>query len=120
MALLRKLAGDTAEEDEVGSIIDNLNNMLNTKRGYGFFLQDFGLSDYHHLSSCDDIAEMITREIIENIERFEPRLKLIKIEASKENKLSRLSFRIDCVIHNNACSLTLFLDQIRDCFQVRT
>ena len=120
MALLRKLAGDTAEEDEIASIIDNLNNMLNTKRGYGFFLQDFGLSDYHHLSSCDDIAEMITREINENIERFEPRLKLINIEANKENKLFRQSFRIDCVIHNNACSLTLFLDQIRDCFQVRT
>ena len=56
MALLHKLANDKAEDDEITSIIDNVNNMLNTKRGYGFFLQDFGLSDHHHLSSCEDIS----------------------------------------------------------------
>ncbi len=120
MALLRKLAGDKSEtdDDEIASIIDNVNNMLNTKRGYGFFLQDFGLSDHHHLSSCEDISEMITREISENIERFEPRIELINVETIKDDRLFRLSFRIDCVLRNNGASLKLFLDPIRDCYQV--
>jgi type VI secretion system protein len=118
MALLHKLANDKVEDDEIISIIDNLNNILNTKRGYGFFLQDFGLSDHHHLSSCEDITEMITREISENIARFEPRIELVKIDTIKDDRLFRISFRIDCVVHDNGCSLKLFLDPIRDCYQV--
>lgn len=120
MALLRKLAnsGGTSEEDEIKSIIDNLNNVLNTKRGYGFFLQDFGISDYHHLSSRDDIAETIIHEVSENIKQFEPRVELVKVVDIKDDKLFRLSFRVDCVVRNNARSLKLFLDPLLDRYQI--
>ena len=61
---------------------------------------------------------MITREISENIECFEPRIELINIETIKDDRLFRLSFRIDCVLRNNGSPLKLFLDPIRDCYQV--
>ena len=120
MALLRKLAGRNrkVEDDDIMSIIDNLNNVLNTKRGYGYFLDDFGISDYNHLNSRDDIAKVIIREVSENIERFEPRIVLVKIVDLKNDALFRLSFRIDCVVRNNARSLNLFLDPILDRYQV--
>lgn len=120
MALLRKLANNrgTSEDDEIKSIIDNLNNVLNTKRNYGSFLQDFGISDYHHLSSRDDIAETVIREVSENINRFEPRVALIKVVDIKDDRLFRLSFRVDCVVRNNTRSLKLFLDPIMDRYQI--
>jgi type VI secretion system protein len=120
MALLRKLANTsgTSEEDEIRSIIDNLNNVLNSKRGYGFFLQDFGISDYHHLSSRDNIAETIIREVSENIKRFEPRVELIEVVDVKDDRLFRLSFRINCVVRNNSHSLKLFLDPLLDRYQI--
>ena len=47
MALLRKLAGvhGKTNDNDILSIIDNLNNVLNTKRGYGYFLPNYGISD---------------------------------------------------------------------------
>jgi type VI secretion system lysozyme-like protein len=120
MALLRKLVGYKTKPnvDEVSSIIDNLHIILNTKRGYGFFLQNFGLSDYHHLHSGDDIAKMVVREISENIALFEPRLTLVNVKAIKDSNVARLSFRIDCQIRESAYSLKLFLDPIRKRYQV--
>jgi type VI secretion system lysozyme-like protein len=120
MALLRKLVDYKTKPnvDEVNSIIDNLHIILNTKRGYGFFLQNFGLSDYHHLNSREDIAKMMVREISENIALFEPRLTLVKVKAIKDSKVARLSFHIDCQIRESAYSLKLFLDPTRKQYQV--
>lgn len=118
MALLDKLAGHKTEEDEMVSIIDNLNNIFNTKRGYGFFLQDFGISDYHHLSYGNNINEMIIAELAENITRFEPRIELVKIEAIHEEGGGRQFFQIDCLVRSNAYSLKVFLEPIRKGYRV--
>ena len=120
MGLLRKLVSEKQEneEDEIKSIIDNLNNILNTKRDYGFFLKDFGIPDHHHLNSSEHIALMVINEVTKNIEHFEPRIKLIDIVATKDDRLFRLSFRIDCMVKNTTHSLSLFLDPIRNNYQV--
>lgn len=120
MALLRKLASDKNElaEDEINSIIENINNILTTQRGYGFFLPDFGMSDYHHLSAYIDIVKLTINEIKENIERFEPRVEVINVIDIKNNRLFCLSFTIDCLIRDNAHPLKLFLDPILGCYKV--
>lgn len=118
MALLRKLASDKDEDDEINSIVENINNVLSTRRGYGFFLHDFGLSDNHHLSSCKDIAAIIIDEIKENIEHFEPRVEVIEIVDVRDDRLFRLSFSIDCLIRENARPLKLFLDPTLGCQKV--
>lgn len=112
MALLRKLAGGkgTADDDHIQDIIDNLHHVLNTTRGYGYFLADFGISDYKYLTTREDIEKAIMVEVAENIESFEPRIVLHKIEAIQDGKLFRLSFRIDCEALNTRRTLTLFLD----------
>lgn len=118
MSLLRKLAsGKGEEDDEIKSIVDNINNVLTTRRGYGFFLQDFGISDHHHLSSCNDIAAIIIKEVKENIETFEPRIEVIEVTNINDEPFSRLSFSIDCLIRDNARPLKLFLDPILGCYE---
>lgn len=120
MALLRKLAGGKgkAEDNEIKSIIDNLNNVLGSKRDYGFFLQNFGLSDYKYLGTSDYIGKALIAEITENIELFEPRIVLNKIEHIKDDKLLHLAFSIDCMVRNKPHTLKLFLDPILDRYQV--
>ncbi len=117
MALLRKLASDKIEDDEVNSIIENINNIITTRRGYGFFLQDFGISDHHHLNACSDIAAIIIKELKENIENFEPRVEVVKIVDLKSDGIFRMSFSIDCLIRDNVRPLKLFLDPILGCYE---
>jgi predicted component of type VI protein secretion system len=120
MALLRKLAGDlgSTEDYEIKSIIDNLNNIFNSTRDYGFFLHDFGISDYRYLSTREDIAKAIIVEVSENIALFEPRVLVNEISSVQDNKLIRLSFLIDAVLRNNGQPLKLFLDPVNDRLQV--
>jgi len=120
MGLLYKLAGGgrLADNDEMQSIVANINNMLNTTRGYGFFLQDFGLSDYRYLSTRDDIALAIIKEITELLAVYEPRVVLRRVEDVKDHKLSRLSFQIDFVLREQPHSLKLFLDPVDQHFRV--
>lgn len=120
MALLRKLANNASEEDDdIKSIIENINTLLNTKRGYSSFLQDFGLSDYHHLSSCMDIAKLIMDEMTDNIARFEPRLEHVTIVATADDSMSRLTFRLDGVLRVNQQPLKLFLEPIGNAYKVK-
>lgn len=120
MALLRKLSGQEykPELDDIQGIVDNLNNVLNSKRGYSSLLPDFGVSDYHHYTSRSDIAKVIIREVSENIRQFEPRVALTQIIEVKDENLFKLSFRIDCIVKKNARSLRLVLDPVLDKYLV--
>lgn len=122
MALLRKLAGHKglAEDHEIKSIIDNLNNVLSSKRDYGFFLHNFGLSDYKYHGSNDYIAKVLIDEITENIEFFEPRMVLNNIVHIKDDKLFKLSFSLDCMIRNRPHTLKLFMDPVLGHYQVNS
>ncbi|UOA10462.1 GPW/gp25 family protein [Methylobacter sp. S3L5C] len=120
MALLRKLAGckSNAEDLEIKSIIDNLNNVLGTKRDYGFFLQNFGLSDYRYLGNSDYIEKALVTEITENIKLFEPRIVLNKIVPIKGDSFFHLAFSIDCIVRNKTHTIKLFLNPVLDRYQV--
>lgn len=120
MGLLDRLAGrkGSAEGNENESIINNLNNVLGTTRDYGFFLHNFGISDYKYLCTRDDIAEAIINEVTENIELFEPRVVLEQIVSIKDDRLFRLSFRIDCVVRTTGHRLKLFLDPVQDHYRI--
>jgi predicted component of type VI protein secretion system len=115
MGLLRKLVcekeGGEEDNDEIKNIINNLNNILNTRRDYGFFLNDFGIPDHHHINSKDLISLMVINEVTKIIELFEPRMKLIDIVKTKDERGFCLSFNIECIVKNTPYSLVLSLDQ---------
>ncbi len=121
MEFLRKMGGQAngANRDVVYGIVDNLNHVLNSKREFSYFLTDFGISDYNHLSSREDIARAIMREVSENIEKFEPRVKLVGIVEMKESSsLFRLSFRINCIVKGNSRALSMIFDPRLDRYLV--
>lgn len=82
------------------------------------FLHNYGISDYKYLGTREDIAKAIINEVTENIALFEPRVTLEQIVSVKDNKIFRLSFRIDCVVRNTGHSLKLFLDPVQDHYRI--
>jgi predicted component of type VI protein secretion system len=125
MSLLAKLAGtpyNNRQESncDINVIIANLNNILGTKRGYGFFLEKFGLSDYKHISSHEYVVDLLSSEIKENIELFEPRVKVKKIINTTDISLTLLSFQLDFEVAKHSYSYKVYLDSVSKSFQVQS
>ena len=120
MALLPKLAGAVADSDDndVSSIRENINNILTTRRDYGFFVPSFGLSDHHHLNSSPEISALLISEIKKTIEQFEPRVEVIEVISLQNNPFDRLSFAIDCRVRDGGYRLKLFLHPNCGCYEV--
>ena len=116
MALLRKfmlgVEGRKAENQDLQDIVENLNNVLNTKKDYGSVLKDFGIRDMNEYSSREHIAIAVIREVKENIERYEPRVQLVRIIRMEDENPLRLSFRIECRLRETSQSLHMVFDSI--------
>ena len=115
MALLRKFARRPelrAENPELDSIIANLNNILNTRKGYGSILRDFGIRDMNEYLSREHIALALIKEVEENIEKFEPRVQLVKITRTNDENPLRLSFQIECRLRDRPQSLEMVMDTL--------
>ncbi|MHC1724556.1 MAG: type VI secretion system baseplate subunit TssE [Syntrophobacteraceae bacterium] len=113
MALFRKFMGRSElpkEELEMTSVIANLNNILNTKKGYGSMLRDFGIRDMNEFISREHIALAVIEEVKTSIEKYEPRVELIKITRIDDDNPLRLSFQIECKLRDTSQSLHMVFD----------
>ena len=113
MGLFRKFAvraPEFHENQDVLDIIDNLNNILNTKKDYGSPLAGFGVRDISAYCSRSDIARVIMEEIRYNVEAFEPRLRIVSIDEQDEKDPMRLSFRLQCALRDTARELEVVFD----------
>ena len=106
------------ENPELVSIIDNLNNILNTKREYGSFLADFGIRDLNEYTSQDHIATAIIDEVKGNIEKYEPRVEIINISRSEDRNPFHIAFNIECEVRKNAQSLHMIFDSVFNSVQI--
>ena len=100
-------------------IIENLNYMLNTKRGFGSFLPDFGIRDMSECSSRDHLAAVIMEEVKYNIEQYEPRLQLVKIATEKTNDPFRISFKIECTVKDTQKALFMEFNSVYNDFRLK-
>lgn len=64
---------------ELDDVIRNLNNVLRSKRGTGYFLDHFGLSEVG-FRTPEEMVTTLSAELRENIRLFEPRVELINID----------------------------------------
>jgi phage baseplate assembly protein W len=77
MFLSRHFLG--AKVDEAEDIQRNLGFILSTKRGCGYFLPSFGLSELT-FRTPEEAVTKLTLEIQENVSLFEPRVELVKVD----------------------------------------
>ena len=104
----------------LASIVENLNNVLNTKRDYGSLLRDFGVRDLSEHRTRDDIALAVMQEVRECIERHEPRVMLEKIILDNDNNPMRLSFTIQCSVRQDEKTLRMVFDTVFGSVAVRS
>nr|PZN19149.1 MAG: hypothetical protein DIU78_21555 [Pseudomonadota bacterium] len=76
MFLYKHFMGARPDEDE--DIRRNLGFVLSTKRGCGYFLDSFGLSDMA-FRTPEEAVTRLSQELEENIRLYEPRVRLVKI-----------------------------------------
>ncbi len=101
------------------SIVENLNNILNTKKDYGSFLAGLGIRDLNEFRSKEDIASVVIDEVKNNIEQYEPRVELLDITPQKSDSSFVLSFKIKCIVRKNAESLNMVFDTLFSKFIVK-
>ncbi len=122
MAFLNRFLGGTvAEGDEqaLQTIIDNLNHLLNTKKGFGSFVEGFGIRDMNEYSSREQLAAAIMEEVRSNIENFEPRLEFGSIALEESTDNFRISFKIECRLKESKKALLMEFNPVYNDFKVR-
>jgi type VI secretion system lysozyme-like protein len=125
MALFSKFtyssSGSRARPDheDLLSIVENLNNILNTKKDYGSFLADFGIRDMNEYTSRDDIVHAVMDEVKHNIEQFESRVRVIDIQIVDDENPLMLSFKVECIVQDSSKSLNMVFDSVFNSFSIK-
>lgn len=94
---------------EMDDIIRNLGLVLSSKRGCGYFLESFGLTD----TGFRTVAEMVTtmtREIEENVRLYEQRVELLDIDERYRNGRARLVVKLRVRDRQEKLTLTVNLE----------
>lgn len=94
MFLKNKLLG-LQPVDEREDMVENVRRLLQTKRGCGSFLRDYGLSDVSHLSG-EEVAAVLPEEIKRLIEKYEPRLRVREVEEAYNDQTHALRLIVHC------------------------
>ena len=79
-------AVDFAPSDEVREILQNVRTIIGTRRGSVPLDRDFGIS-WSFVDRTIDVAQMLLRaEIVDAVERYEPRARVADISFSAAGK----------------------------------
>lgn len=89
---------------EMDDIVRNLGLVLSTKRGCGYFLESFGLTDTGFRTTAEMVTTM-TREIEENVRLYEQRVELVGIDERYSDGRARLI--VNLRVRDNQEKLTL-------------
>lgn len=111
--LLDRFRRSGDQGDELRSIVDNLNRILNTKKGFGHWHDGFGIGDYNEHRGRTAIVKTLVQEIKENIELFEPRVRLHQVNEVDATSPFRLRFQVDGVLVGHDKPFFIVVDSIR-------
>jgi type VI secretion system protein len=91
----------TVEDQTFLSVRDNIERILNSRRGSLAHLPDFGLDDlseiYRHLPSS---THKLRNAIESTLLKYEPRLKAVDIEVEAPEPGMMVSFTLACHLHH--------------------
>jgi type VI secretion system protein len=95
----RTIKGDTRQVAD--SVLRHLQQMLNTRQGHVLIQpDDYGMPDITDCSqSLPEVLDDVRRAIKRSIEKFEPRLRRVKITHQPVDDDLRLHFRISGELH---------------------
>ena len=110
MFLRRKFLKESSSNfSEVDDILENLSNVLSTKRGVGSFLRNFGLTETGYRTQ-NEMLNTLTRELRENILLFEPRVEIVEIDENFDEDTGRSALSVELVVKSTGKPLHFSMD----------
>jgi type VI secretion system protein len=67
-------------QGELALVRQNLESVLNTKEGFGYFVQGFGVGRYTEKFGTRDLMATLAGELLHSVKQFEPRLEEPELE----------------------------------------
>ena len=107
MSLLDRFRNKKCKENLREDILENLSDLLNTKKGFGSYAHDLGLDSYVYLGSDQKITLHIIEDIKTCFEKYEKRVSHLEVIPVESKSRFHLSFIIKCEINNKSCSFHL-------------
>ena len=115
---LRKHFLDGETLSVLDDVMQNLRWIFGTRRGSGYFLEDFGMSDAGFRTPAEKVVSL-TEEIRQNIRLYEPRVEVIDVDEDWDDagKQSKLTVRLR--LRDNKEKLEVVVDMAQRSFDVR-
>jgi len=86
---------EESTEDLADSVLAHLQRMLNTRQGNCLTLDDYGIPDFTDMvHSFPEAVGRMQRAIRQSVERYEPRLRRVRVNPVDEEDYFRLRFEI--------------------------
>lgn len=76
----------------------NLENVLNTRKGSGSVIREFGLGDYERAGTTHDAVLILVEEIAQQCRRYEPRLFEPKVSLLGRSGYDEVRFELQGVL----------------------
>lgn len=94
---------------ELEAVIWNLNHVLRSKRGTGYFLRNFGLSEAG-FRTPEEMVTALMAELRENIRLYEPRVELIDIDEDYDDTGARAKLVVGLRMRGAKARLKIVVD----------
>ena len=102
---------------ELDDVVRNLSNVLHTRRGIGYFLRDFGLSEVG-FRTPEQMVTTLTAELRQNIRLYEPRVELIDIDEAYDDEGQRARLVVQLRLRGASEKLQIVIDLRRNSIDV--
>ena len=98
--------------DPLAPVLRNLEAMLNTREGHGFFQQGFGLGDYSGGHGGKEPVSVLTEELKRQIAHYELRLSDVELTFKGRDGALCLQFELTAMSNGKAIRLRLYFDTV--------
>jgi predicted component of type VI protein secretion system len=115
---LRKHFLDRVELTLLEDIMQNLNWIFSTRRGSGYFLEDFGVSDVGFRTPAEMVLTM-TDEIRQTIRLYEPRVEVINVDEDWDEANNQPKLVVRLRLRERSEKLEVIVDLAKRSFDVR-
>lgn len=83
---------------ELDGVLENLHHLLNAREGYSSVIRDYGLGQYYAQPDTIHAMRTLLREILDDIAKYEPRLKVASLETKGRD--SGMQLHLELIGHN--------------------
>ena len=97
---------------ELAQVRQNLESVLNTKEGFGYFVQGFGVGRYSEKFGTRELMNTLSGELLHSVRQFEPRLEDAELELRGRDSGLWLHFVLTGLLLGEPCTLRVLFHTV--------